>query len=318
MALSPADPPPRAAHRPGYARRDHEVIDYRMEELPGTGLSFRGPLPAVLEPGRFIACVGAAQTFGCFCERPYPALLADRLGLPVLNLGYGGAGPRFFGSRPELVALLGRAAAVVIQVMSGRSEDNTLFESGGLEFLRRRSDGAWLGAAEAWRQVLDGDTYFPDREARWLRWCARRAGRLRARRLVAETRGNWVASHAKLARGLAVPRVLLWFAQRSPRWSPSFRDLGRLLGEFPHLVDEEMVAVLRPLHERYVECVTSRGLPQPLLSRFTGQPCRVDPALDRPDLGGELWTHNRYYPSPAMHEDAAAALEPVLRELLAS
>lgn len=318
MALGPCESAVHGApHRPGYARRDHEVIDYRMEELPGTGLHFRGPLPRDLGPGRFVACVGAAQTFGCFCEEPYPVLLSARLGLPVLNLGYGGAGPRFF-CRPELLAVLGQARAVVIQVMSARSEDNSLFDSGGLEYLRRRSDGAWLAAAEAWRAVLDGDAYIPGVRNRPLRWLARRAGRLRARGLVAETCRNWVASHIALAEALPAPKVLLWFATRSPRQPRSYRNLATLFGDFPQLVDGRMLDGIRGRHERAVECVTSRGLPQPLVSRFTGLPCRVDPALDRPDLGGEVWTHNRYYPSPQMHRDAADVIVPVLQELLDS
>ena len=83
-------------HLSGYQARDREVVDYRMTELPGTGLMFRGPLPEMLEAGSYFAAVGAAQTFGCLCEAPYPVLLAQAIGLPALNLGYGGAGPEFF------------------------------------------------------------------------------------------------------------------------------------------------------------------------------------------------------------------------------
>ena len=61
MALTHGhDQHPRGPHLSGYAARDHEVIDYRMAELPATGLMFRGPLPA-LETGRFVVCLGAAQ-----------------------------------------------------------------------------------------------------------------------------------------------------------------------------------------------------------------------------------------------------------------
>ena len=37
----------------------------------------------------------------------------------------------------------------------------------------------------------------------------------------------------------------------------------------------------------FVECVSDRGSPQPLFSRFTGPPVTVDPADDRPDLAVE-------------------------------
>ena len=77
-----------------------------------------------------------------------------------------------------------------------------------------------------------------------------------------------------------------------------------------------MVAQVRSLCDSYVECVTDRGSPQPLKSRFTGEPVTVDPALDRPDFGGSLWTHNHYYPSPEMQEDAAEALFTASQKLL--
>lgn len=318
MALTPgrdADAPARP-HASAYQRRDSAVIDYRMAALAPTGLEFRGPLPPSLEPGSYFACLGAAQTFGCFCEEPFPSLLARGLGLPALNLGVGGAGPSFFLAQPALLEIVNRARFAVVQVMSARSEGNSRLESGGLEFLRRRSDGARLGAEQAWRAELDGLDLLPAARARWLRWGLRRVGRLRTRRLVAETRRNWVEAYHALAGQLRVPTVLFWFSRRAPAYRASFRNLGSLFGEFPQLVDERMFALVQPVFGAHAQCVSSRGSPQLLRDRFTLEPCTVDPALDRADLGGELWSHNRYYPSPEMHVDAASVLEPVLRRLL--
>lgn len=312
MAMRPDAP--AGVHASGYARRDFEVVDYAMQELAPTGLAFRGPFPPSLEPGAFFACLGAAQTFGCFCEDPFPTLLARRLGLPALNLGYGGAGPAFFLAQPALLEIVNHARFVVLQVMSARSESNARFESGGLEYVRRRSDGVRLGAEAAWRAELDGLTLLPGHDAPWLRWGLRRVGRLRARRLVVETRRNWVESTRRLAEAIRVPTVLLWFSQREPRYRTSFRTLGSLFSEFPHLVDEPTLAAAKQPFATFVRCVTRRGSPQLLRSRFTGAPCTVDPSLDRPDLGGEQWTHNHYYPSPEMHADAAEALLVALGE----
>lgn len=313
----PEMPIPRTPeHLTGYQRRDFEVIDYRMTVLPGTELETRGPLPPSLEPGSYFTCLGAAQTFGCFCEEPFPTLLARSLELPVLNLGYGGAGPAFFLSQPGVLEAVNRSRFAVLQVMSARSESNARFDSGGLEFLRRRSDGQCLGAGKAWMDALDGADLLPAVHARWLRWCMRRAGRVRTRPLVAETRRNWVESTRRLSTLIRVPTVLFWFSTRGPRYTTSYRDIGTLFAEFPHLVDERMLEAVKPSFRCYVECVTRRGSPQPLRSRFTLAPCSVDPSRDRRDLGGETWTHNYYYPSPEMHADAARALEGALRELL--
>ena len=79
-----------------------------------------------------------------------------------------------------------------------------------------------------------------------------------------------------------------------------------------------MVDQVRAWGDHYIECITDRGSPQPLLSRHTGKAVTVDPASDRPDLKrGEPWTHNRYYPSPEMNEDVPAkSLLPLCRTLL--
>src|SRR5688572_6739549 len=109
-----------------YQERDYEIIDYEVFRVPMHGGELRGPAPRTLAPGEYFTCVGAAQTFGCFCEQPYPALLSERLGLPVLNFGFAGAGPRFFLKYPVLLKYINAGRFAVVQVMSGRSEDNSV------------------------------------------------------------------------------------------------------------------------------------------------------------------------------------------------
>ena len=135
--------------------------------------------------------------------------------------------------------------------------------------------------------------------------------------LVKETRSGWVESNRNLLAKIKRPVVLFWFSKRSPDYRYSSKTVSKLFGEFPQLVNRQMIDAVRDGLAGYVECVTERGSPQPLFSRFTGEPTTVDPVNDRPDLGGQsAWTHNRYYPSPEMHEDAADALVPVLEGLL--
>lgn len=297
-------------HLSGYQNRDFEVVDYQMTELPGTGLMVRGPLPERLDrPGGYFACVGAAQTLGCFCERPFPTIVGEAIGLPALNLGYGGAGPEFFLRQETLLPYLNRARFVVLQVMSARSQSNSLYECGGLEYVTMRTDGRHLGAHAAFDEVVRG----PEAIARLpLPWRVRRklgnwAARGRARALVAEAREAWIRSSLELIARIEVPVILLWFSKRAPAYRQRY-GTGTVLGEFPHLVTPEMLATLAPRVEAVVECVTGRGSPQPLVSRFTGAPTSVTPADDRPDLGEEVWTRNLYYPSPEMHGDAAERL----------
>jgi hypothetical protein len=303
-------------HLSGYQRRDYEVVDYQLAKLPGTELYFRGAGSARFEGGEYFTCVGAAQTLGCFCQQPYPALLSARLGMPAINLGYGGAGPEFFVRQRQLHEVINRGKFAVIQVMSGRSQSNSLFECGGLEFLTRRADGRQLGSNEAYGALLAGNPLLHKGGPLGCK-LAKLLARPKMSALVAETRRAWIESYRTLLQEITCPTVLLWFSTRSPDYHEDPCTLRCLFGDFPQLVNRTMVAEVAQMCSGYVECTTARGNPQPLFSRFTGAPVSVDPTADRRDLGvGRPWTHNRYYPSPEMHEDAAEVLAPGLTSLM--
>ncbi len=279
----------------GYQERDHEIVDYQMWNLEGVAHPLRGPRPAALDHGRYIACLGAAQTFGCLCESPFPQLLEVHLGRPVLNLGVGGAGPRYFADHPELMARANASALAVVQVMSGRSEDNSLFLSGGMEYLTRRADGARMGAETAYAELLrDGP---PDA----------------VRRVIEETRRNWIDSSRRLLSGLRVPTILLWFSRRSPDYVPDYSRVHRLFGEFPQLVDRGMIETIAPMADAYVEYAGQDGTPHILRSRFTGEPVAI---TGRQDLGSRVLPTNTYYPTPEMHMAVADLLTPLIASML--
>jgi hypothetical protein len=214
----------------------------------------------------------------------------------VLNLGAAGAGPLFFTRRPRLLEYINRARFAIVQVMSARSEDNSYFESLGTGLMTRRSDGKKLIADAAYQELLDtkGEEF--------------------VRQLVAETRLNWLGHYRSLFARIEVPTVLFWFSERTPDYSEDYSDVDQLFGHFPQLVNAEMMAQLTPQVDYYIECVTSRGLPQPLFDRTSGAPTTM---VDIPPvLGGRSHTHNGYYPSPEMQADAAGALRESARSML--
>ncbi len=282
-----------------YQERDREIVDYRLFCDEKTGLWLRGPQPERLEDGRYIACLGGAQTFGCFCDNPFTRLLQETLNIPVVNYGIGGAGPSFFLQQEKIFGPLNKAACTVIQVMSGRSESNSVFDTGGLAYVTRRSDGRRMGARAAYQSLLRRKMIF---------------GRKDLKRIIDETRETWVRNYKSLIAKIEVPVVLFWFAKREPDYRERYIHVSTLLGGFPHLVNREMLEKIKNEADEYVQCVTDRGTPQRLISRFTGKPTKVDPGHPRKDLKGRHWTHNFYYPSPEMHEKAAELLAPVCKK----
>lgn len=306
----------------GYQNRDRAIVDYQLWQ-PQSGDDWRiapwptrdwlrGPALQSLPKGGYFACVGAAQTFGCFVKRPWPQQLSDEIDLPVLNLGIAGAGPALFREEAFLEVLRG-ARFVIYQVMSGRSADCSRFASGGRERLRLQ-DGRELGADAAWSELLHADLQGTNNKLlRGLknRWLAR-FGRSDVRRLITETQVNWTREFTALIDAVNRPSALLWFSKRPPQHQPRLHSLQALFGEFPQLVDEAMVQSVAAHTDHYVECTTSRGSPQ---------------LLETPVLPGDagtgksrevVWTHNEYYPSPEMHEDAVRMLRQSVQALVAA
>jgi len=278
----------------GYQRRDAHIVDYKIYELPGVDCGFRGPRPNSSE---YIACVGASQTFGRFVQTPFPQLLAEALGIETMNLGRGGTSPSFHRSDPKLLEYINRARLVIVQVLSGRSQSNSLFQ------IENHSDHG-INLADG--QKASADQFYS--------WLLAQDMEL-AHKVVTETRDNYVSAMAQLLEAISPPKILLWFSARSPEYEESWKlPTWRLWGEFPQFVNREMVDRLRSYSDRYVECVSRRGTPQPLFDLAGNRTTFKSFAL--PGVEGVVKTENRYYPSPEMHEDAAELLIPACRELL--
>lgn len=278
----------------GYQDRDFEIIDYELYKLVNFKRPFRGPKPKDLSIGQYFTAIGAAQTFGCYCPVPYPTYLQHALDLPVLNFGVAGAGPAFFVEQKNYLNRINQSRFAIIQVMSGRSESNSLFISKGGEMLTRRSDGVVKGAAPMYAELI------------------RTSSADRVLDVVNETRDNWLNHMRLLLNRITVPKVLLWMSTRAPEYELSLKHVNSLFGEFPHMITGTMLTELKPLCDHYVESVCSDGLPQRLYNRLTGEPVSIQM---RSDLGGKEKHFNDYYPSPEMQLHAAQALLPVCQKL---
>jgi hypothetical protein len=272
-----------------YQDLDRESFNYDLHSIPTIpNTLFRGPK---FNPSRpYVACIGAAQTFGRFCARPFPALLSERFSIQFLNLGVGGAGPRLFDS-PQYLEWLNRAELVIVQVLSGRSEGNSLFdnsETGGLVGVRVE-DNKTMRFEDFLCELLK--TGSPDQ----------------IRRVVRETRENYVRNSVSLLKHIQRPKVLFWFSNRSPDYQEDLSSTEKILAAFPQLVNRAMMDEIRAYCDVYIECVSASGIPQQLWN--------ADQRIDGTTIeDGKIV--NRYYPSPEMHREAADLLDPVCRRFL--
>ena len=261
-----------------YQNLDAPHFDYDLWHVPGLPGEFRG---AAIDPKRpFIAFVGAAQTFGRFCHRPFPTLVGQTLGIQSLNLGVGGAGPRLFDT-PAFIDWMNRASLVVIQVMAARSEGNVFFDNS--------ATGTQRGIRLFDSKEMSFEQFLADLEA---------VGDIETRdRAIRESRDNYVKRYVSLLRKVAQPKVLLWLSVRRP-------DEGGDSSVFPHFVDRAAVDAIAHFADAYVECASRGGLPQRLWE--SAKPIDGAHVAD-----GHLM--NEYYPSPEMHLEAAALLASACR-----
>ncbi|QIE54663.1 hypothetical protein G5B40_03930 [Pikeienuella piscinae] len=283
-----------------YQKPDQALIDYKGYKWGRLNQVYRGPKPDLSRP--YIACIGAAQTFGRYVERPFPALLAEELDIQVANFGAASAGPGFFLRDAAVIEAASSAELCVIQVMSARSLSNRLFK---VQLSRNAQIEAVSKSLEALFPHIDFETFTyahnmlnqiaeedPDKFVA----------------VEAELKAAWVARTRVLLQSIQTRRVLFWFSERETDEEVSGGAAGQAL-KYPQFVDQEMMDAVAPLVDRVVRCVTSTGMPQSLL--------RDGEAVLHTPFGLPV-SENRYYPSPEMHAEAAKALTQPIRELLAS
>jgi hypothetical protein len=277
-----------------YQSEANHIVDYDLWQLDGCDEMFRGP-QMVLSPKKYVSFIGAAQTFGTFCRYPFPTLISERISLATANLGIGGAGPERFSSDPALMNTINRSKVAVVQVMSGRSAPNKLYENlQGTSSLRPRDNPSapWVWAEGVWDNLFKEKSQDEFVE------------------LMEDTRQNWVRLMKELLLSIQVPKILLWISIRDPDCPVDLSSAEKALGLFPHLVNKAMLEEIMSLADRFVDAKSSRGIPQPLYNRFSGGLT----SLSRPDY--VQVKYNNHYPSPEMHVDITEKLTPVLRELI--
>lgn len=300
--------------RKHYQTSDKSIIDYQLYNF--NGLRLRGPKS---NSDKFIAYIGGAQTFGRFCQDPFPNIVGNALNVGTLNFGRGGAGPAYFIDDDMILHSVNQAEVAVIQVMSGRSVNNSVFSSPNhTGYGARLFDRKEMKAIHVYKELVNGQ----DPRGKDVNFI---------KNLIGETRQTYVEQMISLLKKIKPPKILLWLSVRYPRYKETydvrasqkewirsrinnlfqaasngqvgfFRGYApekNIYSDFPHLVNHEMIESIKSYSDTYVECVTQVGLPQILV-----------------DSKGNKIGKNKYYPSPEMHASAAHMLYPICNRLL--
>lgn len=265
------------------------------EETParyGTSkLTFRGPARDL--SGAYVACLGGTETHGKFIDRPWPALLEDRIGLPCVNFGWPNAGPDVILNDAGLLALATAARAVVLQTLPAMNLSNPYYS-----VHPRRNDRFLCGTPLLRRLYPEVDFT----EFHFTRHMMRRLSRLCPARfadLRQALQEVWVTRMQTLLRRLAPPVVLLWLADHPPGDGTGSADIC----DDPAFVSRAMMQAITPGAARVVEVVT-RPDARAQARRRTGMSRIAQSAIAQ-------------LPGPQAHDAAANALLPVVQEILA-
>lgn len=216
-------------------------MDYRLwflsDEKGRLRVPLRGPRLYQNEED-YIVFIGAAQTFGRLAEKPFPTLIAEMTGRPVLNLGISGAGPSRFLDR-RLLNFINGASHCFIQIMSGRSvtagQLETQANQGMVKFISGPNEGRQMLAHVALNTIRS------------------QQGEDAYREQVHASQSAYIRQVHELLGAITPPKTLLWMSKRDPHDALPVTD--RRIMQFPQIVDVSVVQRIREGHDlEFLDC----------------------------------------------------------------
>jgi hypothetical protein len=229
----------------------NEDIDGPVRGTPGlwrhdgSKLVLRGPKQDFAQP--FVAVLGGSETFGKHVGQPYPALLGDRIGMPVANLGVMHAGVSLFSKERWLLEIASRARLTVLQVMGAQNMSNRLY------CVHPRRNDRFLTSSETLR-VMYPEIDFTDFNFTGHLVSSLEAGRdERFAQVVEELQWAWVQRMRRVITAISGEVLLLWLSERRPEDAATATGAGE-----PMFVTRSMLDELAPYIAGVVEVVSER------------------------------------------------------------
>jgi hypothetical protein len=290
-----------------YQAKDADVVDYRIYFRSDCNIGFRGPrVPDHLNT-KFGVALGSAGVFGRFAHQPFSEQLTAA-GFPTLNLGISGARPQVYQTIGQLPKLLESASFVIIEFMSARGYSLDFFKTESLA----SNMGRYVPPGASDSDAADRDQVFVD--LAWSR-ALRDYSPSQLNAFIAASRASYVEGMKALIDMVGGKLLFLWLSKRPPIYAVNLETVAQASGGFPHFIDAEVLSQVlayarasKGTASRYVEVVSSKGLPAVISNRFNGRP---EPAIS----AGPNGSSNNYYASQEMHDEAALNLLTALSEM---
>jgi|694.fasta_scaffold03838_25 hypothetical protein len=250
-------------HNIGYQLEDKDIIDYQVWTLDKINWAIRGPKPIDINKKYFVS-IGAAGTFGRYCQRPYTQQLSETIGINGFNLGVSGAGPSYFNQYKHIFDFINKAEFCIIEIFSGRSIYNDLLELGKNQGQVRykNSDSIFQMAETIYKEILKDKNL--------------------AENIKIQNRINYLNEMKILFNNIKTNKILLYLSTRTPEYEELYTDIKSYWGGFPHFINRDMIKSMNNLCSNYVECVCADGLPYKIKDKII----------------------NNYYHSQEMHDYA--------------
>jgi hypothetical protein len=273
-----------------FVTRGDSALNYHQCRYGGSKLLFRGPRRRAERTT--VAMLGGAETYGRFIETPYPALIEERLGTTVLNLGYPNAGVDVFLNERAVIDMCRKAKVTVIQVLGAQNLTNRFYS------VHPRRNDRFVRASQLLQTIYRDMDFTEFNFTRHLLAALEEGSSERFAQVADEVRGAWVARMKTLLAAVGARRVLLWVADHAPGGPDDFDPRA----SDPLFVTRAMLDEVHPMVDALVEVVPTAA------ARAAG----TEGMIFRPEEECAAAT----LPGIAVHREVADALETVLAPLL--
>lgn len=272
-----------------YERIGETGLDYSPYRYGSSRLLFRGPRRKL--DGEYIAVLGGTETYGRFIEKPYPDLIEAATGMQMVNFGCVNAGVDVFLGDSDVLAACRKAQATVVQVLGAQNMTNRYYA------VHPRRNDRFLRASPLMKTIFREVDFTEFSFTRHMLSTLQTVSPEKFAILADELKAAWVARMRLLLARLGNRSVLLWMADHAP---PQDGEPLRLDRD-PLLIDRAMIDAVSSQASSYVEVIG-----EPLAAKEGDEGMMMSPYDSAAAVG---------LPGPAMHEDVAKALAPVLLEL---